>query len=330
MPRPPAAADPPSRSEPLAAVPAPAQSGYAFAHPELDRATEAREHDHVLRAAWDAPETRVIVVRRDGRVLTDRERTQLARLPVTGWSLAEASYLGQGSGSAVFCVSVDEAQGETTATINSGTFTDLRSVATLLPGGEAALAAYARALLHWQSRKVHCGRCGALTRLAAGGHRARCSDETCGQEYFPRTDPAIIVIVSDGKRCLLGRQPSWPDKRYSTIAGFVEPGETLEQAVRREVLEETGIEVSGCRYIGSQPWPFPASLMIGFEAHATSQEIRVGAELADARWFDAAEMPAQVARGELVLSPALSIAFHLIDHWYHGLTGAHLTAGPPR
>lgn len=137
------------------------------------------------------------------------------------------------------------------------------------------------------------------------------------------------MLVADGPRCLLGRQPSWPERRYSTIAGFVEPGETLEQAVAREVLEETGVEVGACRYVGSQPWPFPSSLMIGFIAEATGREIKVGAELSDARWFDAAEMPGQIARGELVLSPALSIAFHLLDHWYHGLSGTHLTAGPP-
>lgn len=121
-------------------------AGYAFAHPELDRATEAREHDHVLRAAWNAPSTSVIVVRRDGRVLTDGVRARLARLPVTGWAVADASYLGQGSGAAVFCVSVDEAQGTALAAGNGGAFTDLRSAATLLPAGEATLAAYARAL----------------------------------------------------------------------------------------------------------------------------------------------------------------------------------------
>ncbi len=300
---------------------------YAFAGPELDRASETREHDHVLNAAWQAPDTRVIVLRRDGRVLADGSGAQLVRLGNAGLDLAQASYLGRGPGGAVFCIAVDEGVGVAGAP-DMARFIDLRTAAAQLGAGEAALAAFARSLLHWQSRKRYCGRCGAPARLAAGGHRARCTDTACAQEYFPRTDPAIIVVVQHGRRCLLGRQASWPARRYSALAGFVEPGETLEDAVRREVHEETGVRVGACRYVGSQPWPFPASLMLGFLAQAESDAIAVGAELEDARWFDADALPAQLERGEVLLAPAISIAFHLIDHWYHGLTGAHLAPGP--
>lgn len=300
---------------------------YAFAAPELDRASEAREHDHVLHDAWAASDTRVIVLRRDGRVLVDATGARLVRLGNAGLDLEQVSYLGRSPSGAVFCIALDEGA-SLAGTPEAARYIDLRAAAAQLPAGEAALAAFARSLLHWQSRKRHCGRCGAPARLAAGGHRARCTDEGCAQEYFPRTDPAVIVVVQHGRRCLLGRQSSWPARRYSALAGFVEPGETLEDAVRREVQEETGVRVGACRYVGSQPWPFPASLMLGFLAQARSEAIAVGAELEDARWFDADTLPEQIERGEVLLSPAISIAFHLIDHWYHGLTGAHLAPGP--
>jgi NAD+ diphosphatase len=300
---------------------------YAFAAPELDRASETREHDHVLHAAWKAADTRVIVLRRDGRVLADAAGAQLVRLGNAGLDLGQVSYLGRGSSGAVFGVALDD-DASLPGMPAAARYIDLRSAAAQLGAGEAALAAFARSLLHWQSRKRYCGRCGAPARLAAGGHRALCTDTACAQAYFPRTDPAIIVVVQHGRRCLLGRQAPWPARRYSALAGFVEPGETLEDAVRREVHEETGVRVGACRYVGSQPWPFPASLMLGFLAEAESEAIQVGAELEDARWFDADTLPAEIARGEVLLSPAISIAFHLIDHWFHGLTGARLAPGP--
>jgi NAD+ diphosphatase len=156
-----------------------------------------------------------------------------------------------------------------------------------------------------------------------------CTNVDCAQQYFPRTDPAIITLVTDGERCLLGRQPGWPERRFSTLAGFVEPGESLEQAVAREVHEETGVRIARCRYFASQPWPFPASLMLGFEADAASHEIACGAEIAEAHWFHHADMPRLVADGELKLPPAMSISYHLIDRWFHARTGAHLPPGQP-
>jgi NAD+ diphosphatase len=305
-------------------------SGYAFATRALDRASERREDPAWLEQARRDPSARCVVVRPDGKVIALDQGQRLARLPFAALAKADdadASFLGLDEGAPVFALRLAEPAGAVLAQLHEGEFRDLRSLAATLSAAEAGLAAYARALFHWQSRKRHCGSCGAPTRLEAAGHRARCSDTACNQEYFPRTDPAIIVIVHRGDRCLLGRQAAWPERGFSTLAGFVEPGETLEHAVQREVAEETGVHVGACRYRASQPWPFPASLMLGFEAEAQSDRIAVGAELAEARWFEAARMPELIARGELALSPAISIAFHLINGWYRERTGGSLPPG---
>jgi NAD+ diphosphatase len=157
--------------------------------------------------------------------------------------------------------------------------------------------------------------CGARTIATRAGHILVCSNAACAQELFPRIDPAIIVLVSDGERALLGRQASWPPRRYSTIAGFVEAGESLEDAVEREVAEETGVAVTGLRYDSSQPWPFPSSLMIGFQATAAADSrVRVGGELQDARWFTRA----QINSGEALAPPSQSISWRLIETWLKG------------
>jgi NAD+ diphosphatase len=192
---------------------------------------------------------------------------------------------------------------------------ELRPLAPLLGGDAAALLAYARALVLWRSRHRFCGVCGAENLRARAGHVMRCSREGCGTESFPRLDPAIIVLVSDrsGERALLGRQAAWPAGRYSTIAGFVEPGESLEDAVIREVAEETGVEVGDVEYVASQPWPFPSSLMLGFRALARSHEILLrDGELEDARWFTRAD----IAAGRPALPPPGSISARLIDGWF--------------
>src|SRR6202011_2418870 len=172
-------------------------------------------------------------------------------------------------------------------------FEDLRVVASVLPIDEAGLLGYARAIVSWRRRHRFCGTCGARTVSAKSGHVLVCSDPRRRYEQFPRIDPAIIVLVSDGERALLGRQASWPVGRYSTIAGFVEPGESLEDAVAREVLEETGVQVDTIEYHSSQPWPFPASLMLGFTARAVTHTVHLrDEELEDARWFTRAELAA--------------------------------------
>ncbi|MEP6880872.1 MAG: NAD(+) diphosphatase, partial [Dokdonella sp.] len=169
---------------------------------------------------------------------------------------------------------------------------------------------------HWQSRSQWCGACGRRLTLEWGGHRARCSNPSCLIEHYPRTDPAIIVIVTWRDACLLGRQASWPAGRYSTLAGFVEPGETLEDAVRREVFEEAGVRVVDCDYHSSQPWPFPSSLMLGFTARADDPTITInGDEIDEARWFEIDEFVRDVESGALGLPPPLSVSYRLIEHW---------------
>ena len=200
---------------------------------------------------------------------------------------------------------------------NLGRFQDLRRIGPLMGHEEAALLAYARAITYWHGQNRFCGACGAATKSEHAGHLRLCTNSQCAKEHFPRTDPAIIVLVSRGDRCLLGRQPPWPEKMYSTIAGFVEPGESLEDAVAREVLEETGILVGAARYHSSQPWPFPCSIMLGFRADAASDQIVIGDnELQDARWFSRDEIAQGLASGSLKLPTPISIAFCLIEDWF--------------
>ena len=193
-----------------------------------------------------------------------------------------------------------------------GEFHDLRYLGSILPPDEANLVAHARALILWHRSQTFCGRCGSSTRPATGGNTRRCVKPECGREHFPRVDPAIIVLVTEGQRCLLGRQPGWPEGRYSTIAGFVEPGESLEDAIRREIYEETNVRVEAIGYHSSQPWPFPASLMLGFVAAAASTDISLNdGELEDARWFTRKEL----LSGYPKLPFGVSISRRLIDDW---------------
>ena len=282
--------------------------GYAFRGPGLDRSELLRERPDDLRARWTA--ARVLVVDTDGN----------ARFPEAaggcgyciGGELAgelpeAASFLGLGEEGAWFALPHESLPEPRPGKL------DLRSAATEWPALEAAALAEARALLHWQQRNKFCGGCGHALGLCKGGWCARCTQ--CGLEHYPRTDPAIIVAVSDGERLLLGRQASWPAGRWSVLAGFVEPGESLEQAVAREVMEEAGIPVLECDYAASQPWPFPAALMIGFHAQGLPLEPSVSDELEQARWFSLDELDAAVATGEVRLSPVLSISRWLIDAW---------------
>jgi NAD+ diphosphatase len=196
---------------------------------------------------------------------------------------------------------------------------DLRSAAQALPDTEAGCAAYARALAHWHLRHRHCGSCGAPTHSASGGHRRHC--QACGLEQFPRIDPAIIVLVEHAGRCLLARQPGWPERRYSVLAGFVEPGESLEDALIREVHEESGLRIRECEYHSSQPWPFPSSLMLGFTASTDDPTLALGAELEHAAWFTPRELEAAVASGAIRLPPPVSVSARLIEDWFEARTG---------
>jgi NADH pyrophosphatase NudC (nudix superfamily) len=195
--------------------------------------------------------------------------------------------------------------------------TSLRQAGPVLSDRDAGLMTHAVALANWHAVFVHCPRCGALTEPVSSGHSRRCVAD--GSEHFPRIDPAVIMLVTDpDDRCLLARNAQWPQRRVSILAGFVEPGESAEQAVVREVGEETGIFVTAVRYVGSQPWPMPHSLMLGFRATAAGgEEIRVDAEeIAEARWFSRAELAGSISSGEILLPPPVSIAHRIIVSWY--------------
>jgi NAD+ diphosphatase len=196
------------------------------------------------------------------------------------------------------------------------TFEDLRRMGGLLPAEDAAILAHARGLMHWRTRSRFCCTCGAACTAHDAGHVLHCTG--CGAHHFPRTDPAVIMLVTNGDRVLLGQPARFRDMRvFTTLAGFVEPGETLEEAVAREVFEESGIRVTGVRYHSSQPWPFPASIMLGFSAAATTQDITIDPdELVAAHWFTRAEL---AAPQDFVLPPPISIARRLIDDWISGV-----------
>jgi NAD+ diphosphatase len=206
----------------------------------------------------------------------------------------------------------------------TGEWVGLRALLAHLAGDgvkEAPLVFHAFGLTEWLSANRHCPRCGGGLEPRMAGHELECA--SCHRRQFPRTDPAVIMAISQGEtgsadeQLLLGRQHSWPAGRYSTLAGFLEPGETLEDAVRREVAEETGVRVGEVTYFGNQPWPLPASLMLGFLGRAVSPEITVdGREIQDARWFTRAQIRAGTEAGSLVLPGGVSISRSLVEHWY--------------
>lgn len=198
-------------------------------------------------------------------------------------------------------------------------FVDLRGVGALIGRDEGALLAYARGILHWHGRTRHCSLCGAPTRPESAGHVRRCTDAACNAEHFPRTDPAVIMLVVHDDHALLGRQRVWPAGMHSTLAGFVEPGESLEEAVAREVMEEAGVRVTDIRYHSSQPWPFPASIMLGFHARAASRDLAVDVEeLETAGWFDRDFLLRAHDPDTFRLPRADSIARRLIEDWLRG------------
>jgi NAD+ diphosphatase len=273
-----------------------------FEGARLDRVTaRRRDRDWVSAQAAD-PASRAVVAGPDG-VLVDGD--ELALVPLDG--LGEPLLLGVQDGRALFAV-----DGE-----GRSDLVGVREIAPSLAQDEGGLLAYAAALLNWHRRHRFCSVCGNASQIREAGLLRVCP--ACGAEHHPRTDPVVIMLVVDGERdrVLLGRQGSWPPGRYSALAGFVEPGESLEDAVAREVWEESGVEVAGARYVSSQPWPFPSSLMLGFEAaFVRGEPVAADGELEDARWFTRAELTdAAAERGSLRLPPPLAIARRLIDGW---------------
>ena len=286
-----------------------------FAGPYIERRAELRETADWRSEALEDPSTQFLLGRGTAHLLllepTPRIAFVGANHPLVQ-TATESQFVLLGWFRGARVVLVETESESPTDPFPGARFEELRPLSAVLPAQEAGLLAYARALSIWRSRHRFCGRCGSPFVPERAGHVLRCSNSACGNESFPRIDPAIIVLVSDGEHALLGRQASWPAGRYSTIAGFVEPGESLEDAVAREVLEETGVRVMRARYQSSQPWPFPSSLMIGFQAIAEpGAMIQVGGELEDARWFTRS----QILDGTPILPPPHAISFRLIDAW---------------
>jgi NAD+ diphosphatase len=256
----------------------------------FDRAAHRRTDLDFLERQLGARDSLLLPVWRDLTLVREVELTTIALGEAEALlDLAdELVWLGELSGRSCFAIDVSRLDDPTThpALSGRGEPRDLRLIGASLNPSDAGVAAYARGILYWHRRHRHCGVCGSPTAPREGGHMRECKSEGCATKHFPRTDPAVIMLVHDGDRCLLGRQRRWPRGMYSALAGFVEPGESLEQAVAREVREEAGVEIDDVRYFRSQPWPFPSSLMLGFTARATSIDIDVGDdELEDAGWF---------------------------------------------
>ena len=308
-----------------------------FGGSALDRAGEIRSNPAVVQVAQRAPDSRAIVFWR-GKPLIARERpASLVRLPLDHPVLAAAAeapmLLGREDGAARFAFDIsdwdpqdvdaaalgaflDPSEQHHPALPETQVFAELRRVMTWLDARDAELAATGKAILSWHGAHGFCAKCGAATAIANAGWQRNCG--ACGTSHFPRTDPVVIMLITHGNSVLMGRSPGWPQGMYSLLAGFVEPGETLEAAVRREVFEEAGVTVGAVNYLSSQPWPFPASLMFGCEGQATSREITIDpVEIEDALWITREEMMEIFAGNHASILPARkgAIAHFLLENW---------------
>jgi NAD+ diphosphatase len=289
----------------------------------LDRAARLRQDKAAVAALEADPGARAMLI---GGELVGLRKAVPHHDPTFALVEAEALaptrervFLGLDGGKPLFAVAVDADGAEALKRLDDHLVMDLRSIAI---GGLVAAEylpplAQAKAVLGWHARHRFCSKCGAPTQPVEAGWRRDCP--ACGAQHFPRTDPVVIMLAIDGERCLLGRQPRFAKGQWSCLAGFVEPGETIEEAVRRETREEAGIRCGRVAYFASQPWPFPMSLMIGCHAQALTTELAVDrSELEDARWFDRNEVAAMMLRqhpGGLIVTHPIAIAHHIIRAW---------------
>jgi NAD+ diphosphatase len=288
----------------------------------LDRAGHRRRQPEWLAQQLAHPETLFVPVWRGQNLVASLAEGAPTAMLVSREALVslegEPVLLGLREERAYFALDLSHREAPLEAITAAGPieFTDLRRVGPLLARPDGALLAYARGILHWHGRHRFCGLCGSPTRSEDSGHVRRCVSPDCNTAHFPRTDPAVIMLVTDRDRALLGRQAVWAKGQHSTLAGFVEPGESLEEAVAREVREETGIMVDEVAYHSSQPWPFPASIMLGFTARALTTELQVDPEeLEAARWFDRSFILGHVEDDTFRLPRRDSIARRLIEDW---------------
>lgn len=293
-----------------------------FSGSPLDRVSVERRDRKWLETLQADPATRYLPLWRLDPLVKKEEPRELAWATdalLEGLDEApQAVLLGLADGAAHFAVDVSVLD-DPLATFgleDVAAFEDLRGIAARLSPGDTSVAAQARTLVDWHARHGHCACCGGTTVSEMAGAHRRCI--ACSAEHFPRTDPVAIAVVTRGDRCLLGRNPGWPGQMFSALAGFIEAGETIEEAVRREVLEKSSVVVGDVRYVTSQPWPFPSSLMIGCIAEGLSDAIQIDpAELEEARWFTRAEIRDALAgrEGPLAVPPPFAVAHHLIRAW---------------
>src|SRR4051794_16154678 len=278
-----------------------------FAGAAIDRMSDRRSDGAWIAGQLRSASARAIVVSGEGPFVDcASDPCRPAFVPVK--DVQEPIFLGLDADGPLFAAAGDDGAGAHTAM-------SLRDAGMRMSQSDAGLLAYATAIVGWHAGHRFCARCGHASEMSAAGHERHCPN--CGATHHPRTDPVVIMLVHDGDRALLGRQARWPKGRYSTLAGFVEPGESLEEAVAREVGEEAGVSVTDVRFRSSQPWPFPASLMVGFHARYAGGEANVhDAELEDVRWFTRQGF-GEGARGEreMKLPPPVAIARRLIDEW---------------
>ncbi len=309
-------------------------SPHTFAGSSLDRTANTRREPDELERLIGLPESHFLPLWNLRALVTSGGEPRLAWQPLGDLAAfagadADLVFLGLAEDGPRFTAGVkgeaDPAASDPLAA--QGTFEEVRPLASQLPADEAAILAQARALVDWHDRHGFCAVCGAPTKLGEAGYQRACQNDDCKALHFPRTDPVVIMLITRDERCLLGRNSRFPTrKRYSALAGFVEPGESIEEAVRREVFEEAGIVVGRVSYHSSQPWPFPSSLMIGCVGEAESEEITVDpVELQDAIWltredvrscFEGADHVS--ADGRLEIPPPDAIAHHLIKSWVDG------------
>jgi len=297
----------------------------AFVNNILDRAAHLRCHDDKLLALESHPASRAYVVHRDSLVVKRENGVSRALLSIDEALKFGANpgtiFLGLRNGAAVFGMGISQAAAEKLINCEDVAVTELRGMAMqgIVPSGELSAIAMAKSMVTWHQRHGYCANCGTRTAMKEGGWKRDCPN--CKAEHFPRTDPVVIMLVTSGEKCLLGRQKHFPQGMYSCLAGFVEAAETIEDAVCREILEESGISCTDVGYYMTQPWPYPSSLMIGCTARALNEEIVVDhTELEDARWFTRDEVRLMLTRQHpdgLAGPHPFAIAHHLVGRWVH-------------